>query len=230
MNRYTTSQRHLLLALTLLVALPLTGCVNQQKRDPAFSAVRPSATMPVQLRNGAIYQAGQEMAWFEDQRARRVGDILTVMLEETTNASKESKTSLSKDNSTSINSPTLLGTALGAARGGFGTSLGSANSFEGSGKSDQKNSLSGTITVTVAEVLPNGYLHVRGEKVLTLNRGDEYVRISGIVRPIDITPDNMVSSTRIADAEIAYSGRGEVADTNVIGWLARFFVSALMPF
>ena len=92
------------------------------------------------------------------------------------------------------------------------------------------NSLNGNITVTVHQVLPNGVLIVRGEKWLTLNQGDEYIQVSGMVRPQDIGPDNTVESTKLADARISYSGTGAVHDTNVMGWLSRFFVSALMPF
>ena len=209
--------------------LLLAGCVNQPKRDPSFASSRPTTVVPPKPSNGAIYQAGREMAWFEDLKARRVGDLLTIVLEETTAATKEAKTSVTKDNTTNIASPTVLGKTLGGALG-ISTSLSSANDFEGEGKSNQKNSLDGTISVTVQEVLGNGNLVVRGEKVLTLNRGDEHIRIYGIVRPVDIGGDNTISSTKIADAEIIYSGQGEVADSNVVPWLARFFVSALMPF
>ena len=92
------------------------------------------------------------------------------------------------------------------------------------------NSLSGNITVTVHDVLPNGVLMVKGEKWLTLNQGDEYIRISGMVRPQDIGSDNTVESTKLADARIAYSGTGSVNDSNVMGWMSRFFIGAIWPF
>ena len=216
-----------LIVLAGLVAL--TGCVNQPKRDPSFAASRPTTTVPQPPSNGAIYQAGREMAWFEDLKARRVGDLLTVVLEETTTASKSAKTTVDKENGSTIANPTLFGNAIGGALG-ISSSLSSTHEFEGEGKSDQKNSLDGTISVTVTEVLGNGNLVVRGEKVVTINTGDEHIRVYGIVRPVDVSPDNTISSTKVADAEIIYSGRGAVADSNVVPWLARFFVSAIMPF
>jgi flagellar L-ring protein precursor FlgH len=106
----------------------------------------------------------------------------------------------------------------------------STTAFAGEGTSDMSNSLSGSITVSVHEVLPNGVLLVRGEKWLTLNQGDEYIRLSGLVRPQDIGADNTLSSNKLADARIAYSGTGSVTDTNVMGWVSKFFISALMPF
>jgi flagellar L-ring protein precursor FlgH len=211
------------------------------ERDPAYAAVRPVALPPVQSNNGSIYQAGYDVRLFEDSRARRVGDLLTINLVESTNASKQAATSVSKSTDTSVANPTILGTTpqfntpgilpLASNRSnnlGFG--LESSNEFEGDGASSQSNTLSGSITVTVAEVLPNGYLVIRGEKVTSLNQGHEYVRLSGIVRPVDIRPDNTVPSTQVADAQITYTGSGAVADSNKIGWLARFFVSALFPF
>ena len=110
----------------------------------------------------------------------------------------------------------------------FGTS--GDRSFDGSGNSSQSNQLTGSITVTVAQRLSNGNLLVRGEKWLTINQGQELVRISGIVRPQDIGQDNSVPSTRVADARIAYTGRGSLADANTQGWLSRFFSSKWMPF
>ena len=109
-------------------------------------------------------------------------------------------------------------------------SLESATEFSGGGDSDQSNSLSGTITAVVAKVLPNGLLLVQGEKWFQLNRGEEYVRVSGLIRPEDVSGDNTVSSLRLADARIAYSGTGELAQANTAGWLTRFFLGTVFPF
>jgi len=162
------------------------------------------------------------------------------VLQERTQASKDAKTETSKDNTVGIANPTLLGSELkfdtpllphGNDRSSnLGTSLSSAQEFNGEGTSSQGNSLSGNITVTVIDVLPNGNLMVRGEKWLTLNQGDEYIQISGIVRPVDVRADNTVLSGLVADARITYSGEGFVADSNKMGWLSRFFASALWPF
>ena len=112
----------------------------------------------------------------------------------------------------------------------LGFDLSSSADFTGDGSSTQSNKLSGNITVTVVEVLPNRNLYVRGEKRIGINQGNEYVRLAGIVRPQDITPQNTIESTRIADPTISYVGEGELADANSMGWLTRFFNSALFPF
>jgi len=219
----------------------LGGCISNVHRDPAFAAVRPVAVAPPDNNNGAIYQAGYDLSLFGDRRARRVGDLLTVILSESTSASKQAKTELDKTNDTTITAPNLLGSAVQFNAPGviplasnsdntLSATLSSDTAFDGEGKVSQSNNLTGNITVTVAEVLPNGNLVIRGEKFLTLNQGDEFVRISGIVRPTDISSSNTVLSSQVADAQIAYSGEGAVADTNVIGWLSRFFISTLFPF
>ena len=225
------------------VMMSVTGCYYNQIKpgDAAYAPVSPENMMPPANVSGSIYQEGFNMALFEDSRARRIGDILTIVLTETTAASKSASTTIDKTNATSITNPTLLGSTpqfnapgilpLASNRNNnltFG--MDSSNAFEGDASSDQSNSLSGNITVTVFDVLPNGYLKVRGEKWMTLNTGDEYIRVTGIVRPQDIRPDNTILSTRIADARITYSGTGEVAESNKMGWLAKFFVNSIWPF
>lgn len=231
-------KRVLLLALLVL----LGGCATTTApRDPAYAPARPLVAAPPALANGAIYQSGYEIALFEDQRARRVGDLLTINLVEKTNAQKQATTNTTKENTVDIKNPTILGTTpqfntpgilpfASNDNNNLAIGLDSAQDFAGKGDSSQSNSLNGSITVSVVEVLPNGYLVVRGEKYLTLNQGDEFVRLAGIVRPADIRPDNSVPSTQVGDAQITYSGKGQVADANTMGWLARFFISALWPF
>jgi flagellar L-ring protein precursor FlgH len=153
------------------------------------------------------------------------------MLQESTSSQKSVKTELDKSSSVTLTQPTILG--RGATHNGQPLSAsitGPTSEFDGEGKSDMSNNLSGNITVTVHDVLPSGVLLVKGEKWLTLNQGDEYIRISGMVRPQDIGSDNTVESTKLADARITYSGTGAVNDTNVMGWLSKFFISAIMPF
>jgi len=239
MNNFTKLVSRVVLLCVCVMSL--AACQSLPERDPAYAAVRPVALPPVQAGNGSIYQAGHDIRLFEDSRARRVGDLLTINLVETTSASKQSATELSKSNDTAVANPTILGSTPQFNTPGvlplasnkdnnLGFGLSSSNEFSGDSASSQSNSLTGSITVTVAEVLPNGYMVVRGEKVTSLNQGHEYVRISGIVRPTDIRPDNTVPSTQIADAQITYTGSGATADTNKIGWLARFFISSLFPF
>lgn len=180
---------------------------------------------------GTIFRAGTGLALFEDLRARRVGDILTINLVEATNATKSSTTSTKKSTDAAINNATVLGYPV--TRDGvpiLSGSLGAEQVFSGEGGATQSNRLEGSVTVTVVERLPNGNLFVRGEKWLTLNQGKEYVRVSGIVRPYDILADNSVSSEKVANARIEYAGKGALADANRMSWLARFFNSPWLPF
>lgn len=180
---------------------------------------------------GAIYNAGTGFALFEDPKARVSGDLLTVLLVEKTQAQKKAATSTSKESSAAITNPVLFGRPLTMGGNDVGTfSLDGTRSFDGKGDSSQSNQLSGSLTVTVVERLPNGNLVVAGEKNLELNQGSERVRLSGIVRPVDVRPDNTITSDRIADARIEYVGRGALADANAQGWLSRFFHSPWFPF
>lgn len=180
---------------------------------------------------GSLWTGESGLDLFADARARRIGDTLTVLLVERTDASKKAAVNSSRETNVDVSTPTLFGrplTAGGVAVGSFG--LDSSQSFSGSGDAVQGNTLQGSITVTVAEVLANGHLVVRGEKNLELTSGSERIALTGIVRPRDISPSNTISSDRIADARIAYGGRGPVADSTRPGWLARFFQSNWMPF
>jgi flagellar L-ring protein precursor FlgH len=181
--------------------------------------------------NGSIYQLGRDATLFENATAQRVGDILTIRLIERTSAVKNATTSTSKSTDVEIPGPTIGGrpvTVNGVPI--LETEISSNQSFDGQGDSAQSNRLDGAITVTVAQRLPNGNLLVRGQKWLTLNQGKEFVRIEGIVRAIDVEPDNSVPSWKVADARIAYGGRGALEDSNSMGWIARFFNSPIMPF
>jgi flagellar L-ring protein precursor FlgH len=223
--------------------LALSGCNSgAPKRDPEYAASMPAVRMPAEQQpTGTIYQAGYNMYLFEDIKARRIGDTLTIKLVEKTTATKSSSSSFDKSSSTSIENPTILGTSPAFGLPGalplantdtntLETNLGSESTFEGKGDSAQNNSLTGDITVTVADVLPNGNLVVRGEKRVGINTGNEYIKISGIVRPFDIGPDNTIVSTKVADATIIYNGDGQGAQANKAGWLTRFFSSVLSPF
>ena len=219
------------LLVVSLSAVLLAGCETLPKRDPDFAPVQPADLRPPAQRNGAIYQAGYDIRLFEDIKTRRVGDVLTVSLNEKTNAKKKADLGTSKDTSIKVTAPNILGvnpaTILGQS---LETEIETAHKFDGAGDAQQSNQLTGDISVTVVEVLPNGNLKVRGEKRVALNDGSEYIRLSGIVRPIDITAANVVPSSKVADATIMYTGDGAVADSNKMGWLARFFNSPIFPF
>jgi flagellar L-ring protein FlgH len=209
----------------------LAACGTVPEHDAGFAPAFPVAAEAPQPSNGAIYQAGFSRNMFEDSRARGVGDLLTVTLTEKTDAQKKATTSTAKSSTISLGVPTVFGAPVQHNGNDILSASGSnGNEFAGDGASAQSNSLTGSITVFVANVLPNGNLVVRGEKRLTLNTGAEYVRLSGIVRPEDIAPDNTIDSTKVANAEILYSGNGAIADSNRQGWLGRFFNSPLWPF
>ncbi len=237
MNRYTQVKRQAggKILLVAAIALLLAGCDTLPKRDPDFAPVQPADLRPPQQSNGAIYQAGYDMRLFEDHAARRVGDILTVTFDENTSATKQanSKASKNSDITASGSAPTIFGLASSALLGhDLATSAAYSmdRSSEGKGDARQSNKLSGGISVTVVDVLPNGNLRVRGEKRVTLNDGSEYIRLSGIVRPIDINVANTLSSSKVADATIMYTGDGALADTNKPGWISRILSSPLFPF
>lgn len=229
------------LLLILFLSAVIMGCQTAPVRDPGYAPARPAIPPPAPQGTGSIYQHGYANAWFEDLRAKRVGDMLTVKLVEKTNASKTATTSASKSNKNTIDNPVIMGSSPEFKAPGiiplasninnslkFG--LSSSHEFSGNGDSSQSNNLTGEVSVSVVEVLSNGYLVVRGEKRIGINRGREYVRLSGIVRPYDIDTTNTVLSTKLGDPTITYSGEGAIADSNVTGWLSRFFTSALFPF
>ncbi|MGV6859296.1 MAG: flagellar basal body L-ring protein FlgH [bacterium] len=217
----------------IFVIASLNGCAARggaKAEKVSYAPPTPQRLPACASVNGSIYQCHNSRFLFEDLKARRVGDVLTVILQEKTDAQKKASTNTSKDTSVGITPPTLFG--RGVTAGGtpiLDTSIAANSKFTGGGDSSQSNSLSGNITVSVVQVLANGNLLVRGEKTLTLNRGSEVVRVSGVVRPSDVTPANEVYSTQIANAKITYSGEGMVADSSKAGWLTRFFHSGWWP-
>ncbi|MGG7607554.1 flagellar basal body L-ring protein FlgH [Massilia sp. BKSP1R2A-1] len=214
------------LLIAALCASILAGCASapprQVSNDDDFVPMARSTSRGV---SGGVF-TGETVSLTSDSRAYRVGDAVTVILQETTQASKRAGTSFSKGSSVGV-SPIA---ALGKTFGKTAIDISADRSFEGDATSTQQNALSGALTVIVQEVLPNGLLRVAGEKNLTLNQGEEFVRLKGFVRAQDIDNDNQVSSLRVANARIAYSGKGALAESNQPGWLTRFFTGPLMPF
>ena len=208
----------------------LEACTPIPMRDPAFSPVAPADLRPPVQSSGSIYQAGYDMRLFEDHTAKRVGDVLTITLLEKTQAKNKNNLMANKNTSVSVTAPTLFGMAANVLTGNdLETEVASKKGFTGMGNSDQANSLTGNIAVTVVDVLPNGNLSVRGEKRVALNQGDEFVRLSGIVRPVDINAANIISSDKVADATIMYVGEGAMADSSRMGWLSRILYSPWFP-
>ena len=227
-----------LLGIALLGAT-LTACVSHpslEHPDYLVPEYEPVAVPAQEQRGSALYSPYTEVALFEDLKGYRRGDIINVLLAERTAAQKSSGTNVSKSNEATIENPTLGGEQrdkLGSFRGydwNFGFGLSSEQAFTGASGSNQSNTLSGSIAVTVVEELPRGNLLVQGEKWISLNEGHEFIRVRGIIRRSDISQDNTVLSTQIADARIAYGGAGATKDANRMGWLSRFFNSALQPF
>lgn len=220
---------------SIVVALVLQACAHApdaadtESRSEFRSASMAYASPPAAP--GTIYNGAGSFDLFMDLRARAVGDILTILLVERTDASKESSTSTARGSSVDTGLPTFAGRPI-TSNGTpiLNNELSSDTTFDGQADSSQSNRLDGSITVTVAERLPNGNLLVRGEKLITINQGEEFIRLEGIIRPVDIGPANTVESTKVADAAITYSGRGNLQATNRPGWLTRFFNSPFFPF
>lgn len=202
---------------------------------PAANGGSIHAAADAQAGSGSIYAAGASgggrMALFEDNKAREVGDLLTIVLVESTESRTRANTAVTKDAGVGISAPTIAGASVTyKGRNILQADVEGSREFAGGGLSTQSNQLVGEITVRVVERLGNGNLVVRGDKQLRLNQGDELVQLQGIVRTADIGPDNRIGSDRVADAKIVYGGRGTLARSNAMGWLGRFFNSALFPF
>lgn len=211
----------------------MAGCATvlpPQPDDPEFAPVPLAAMQPPAPNPGGIYRPSHGRGLFTDRRAAGIGDVINVLLTEKTTSKKSAGTSVTKEGSVDFNDGALLGVKPTWSPYGLPTNIDHKRDFSGEAASDQSNSLDGSITVTVSEVLPNGLLRVRGEKWLTLNTGDEFIRLKGLVNPDDIAPDNSVPSTRLADARISYSGRGSLANANRMGWISKFFNHPLWPF
>lgn len=218
------------------VLLVLAGCANSNKppvqaNDPTFAPVIPDIPREHIVEDGALFRPYMANSLYSDVTARRVGDIITVTLSENTNASKSAGTSTSRDSDVELDPILGLGgDAINIGNQSIQFGMSSSSEFEGDASANQRNSLSGSISVTVVDVLANQNLVIRGEKWLTLNQGDEYIRLTGIIRPADISPENEVLSTKIANARIQYSGTGSFARSQEKGWLTQFFSSEYWPF
>jgi flagellar L-ring protein precursor FlgH len=218
----------------IIVSVALSGCLKPlslKKRPDNFTPAKQKMLNVYRKDNGAIYQQGMRIGLFEDTTAKYIGDVLTIVLIENTNASATSNTNSSKDNKVDLPGPTLAGQKITKDGVEILTNRFSGErEFSGQGTSAMNSSFNGKISVTVAEVLPNRNLVVRGEKMMMLNQSDEYVRFIGIVRPQDIKQDNTINSTRVANVHMAYGGQGDLSSANKMGPLGRFFQSQAWPY
>lgn len=197
-----------------------------RKLDAEYAPVyAPEPQAPIA--NGSIYQASNGYsALTSGARAAMVGDVITINLVEKTQAAKSNTASTDRSGSVGLTPPTTGPASFFVASDATASGGGS---FAGKGAATQSNQLTGSISVTIVRVFPNGTMLVRGQKQLTLNRGDENITITGLIRSADIAADNTVESSRVADARIAYAGKGEIARASRQGWLNHFF-SILSPF
>ncbi|MGC3979873.1 MAG: flagellar basal body L-ring protein FlgH [Steroidobacteraceae bacterium] len=232
MNTSLVSRSIKSLGAVLLSLAALGGCALTQPSYEDYAIALPQEQPDTRVANGSIYQSNRDVALFENPVASRVGDVLTIRLVENTTASKKSSTNTSKSTNASLGAgTTVLGRPITVGGNSIlNAGIEDSSDFSGQGNSAQSNTLAGDVTVTVAKRYSNGNLLVQGQKWITINQGREYVRIQGIVRSVDVQPDNTILSTKVANASIAYGGQGALADANSKGWLARFFDSPLTPF
>lgn len=219
---------------TVCLMLGLSGCALVPPEPVVtgpLTAAPPPAPLPTAIANGSIYQpsAYGNYPLFEDRRPRNVGDIVTIMIQERTNAAKNVSTNTDRNGSAGLDFdgvPAFLPKDLGSKQN---FEVKGNNKAQGKGSSRADNTFSGTLTTTVVGVLPNGNLQVAGEKQIAINRGSEYIRFSGVVDPRSITGSNTVSSTQVADARIEFRSKGVMDEVQTMGWLQRFFLN-ISPF
>lgn len=222
--------RRIALAGLALLMLVVAGCAQIPRASVVGEQEQISIVdRPPPIPNGSIYQArqGGYQPLFEDRRPRSIGDILTIVLDEEVSASKNSQSNAGRSGSASLELAQLPDILDVLEEYGFDMS--GENNFSGSGGSQANNSFTGTITVSVLEVMNNGNLRVRGEKQIAINQGTEFIRFSGVVNPRTITAQNTVPSTQVADARIEYVGDGYINEAQHMGWLQRFFLN-VSPF
>jgi len=222
--------------IPVLVAwMTLSGCASTEKAetlpdDPDFAPILPEMEEEAIIPTGSLFKQNYVNNIYSDSKAHRVGDIISVILSESTQAQKNAKTELKKDNSNTLDPLVGLGgNNITFKDDSIQFGMNQSSNFKGDSKANQGNSLSGNISVHVTRVLPNGNLIIRGEKWMTLNSGDEYIRLTGIIRSKDITSENTIMSGKVANARIQYSGTGSFAEVNEQGWLSKFFNSSWWP-
>ena len=228
--------KQLIFALIFVLSSCATHMEDRIGQD--FKSIQPDFTNTEEKKSqdGAVYD-GDGGLFASDRRANKVGDIITITLEESMTAANSGSETLSKTDSYIFDLPgalfgpsSLIGKLLfpdGVKEDNL--TGGTTQSFTGSGTAAQANTLAGTLSVTVVRVYPNGNLEVKGERKLSYNSGTEYIRVAGVIRPEDISSSNTVSSTKVADAQISYTGTGDMNDSVTRGWLGRYF-AYISPF
>lgn len=218
--------------LLIFFILGLSGCATDKTvKKNEYEPPKIESTRDEKSYNGAIYRAGMSVDLFEDATAKRVGDIITVKLVESASALASSDTKADKKQKVEMPPPTVAGSDVSKdQKNVLENNIEAKRDFRGGGESNQAHNFQAVIAVSVVEVLPNRYLVVRGEKLITLNQSEEYIRFSGIVRPQDLTLDNSVESQKVANVNISYAGSGVLSSANSMGTLARFFQNPVYPY
>lgn len=221
----SAKQRLLSIIILLMLTLGLSGCKHWMddaglRDETVLPPAYPIDNPPPPKTTGSIFQDGFEMSLYRDRIPSRRGDILTIRLEEQTQGEKKAKTKTNKNGQYAYKLPGLEKGKITGHTADFN----SMTDFNGEGESNQQNKLHGTISVTVTRVLNNGNLMMQGESWVTINQGREYIRLTGIVRPYDIDANNTVSSQRVANARITYSGNGQVANSATAGFFTQFLL------
>jgi len=211
------------LAVAVCVVSGLSACTSMpssnMSHSPQFEPVYPIAAAPAKPATGAIYVGRQSDSWFGKSKSFQVGDVITVLLNESSQASRTQNGTITRESKNDM-VPKGLST-WGAGVGGWMKGIkmdGSSMSNKGTGAADQQATLTGSVAVSVVEVMPNGNLVLRGEKQLALTEGSEIIQVAGIIRPDDVAPNNTVQSRRLANAQIAYRGSGDLANATKAGW------------
>ncbi|HTP73939.1 MAG TPA: flagellar basal body L-ring protein FlgH [Burkholderiaceae bacterium] len=218
-----------MLLLALACLLPACAYLEQVQRLPHVDVVDSKGVEPVPMidpvrNNGAIFQGDRYRPLFEDHRARLVGDTITVLITEKVSATQKSTSTIDREGTLEAS----LTAVPFASPNSFNRARAQAehkNNFDSKGTTENTNDFSGTITATVVRVLPNGHLIVAGEKQIGVNANVDVLRFSGQVDPRAVLPGNTVPSTSIANVRIEQRGRGQQAEAQSMGWLARFFLS-----
>jgi flagellar L-ring protein precursor FlgH len=212
------------IVMAAMAAAVLAGCAAPESIVQQPLSARPEPVATPAPANGAIFQSASYRPMLEDRRARLVGDIMTIAINERTSAGKSTSSSASKEGSASASVTSLLSVPA-STLGKLGVDAANERSYEESGAASLSNTFAGTITVTVVDVLANGNLVVSGEKQIAFDKGVEYVRFSGVVNPVTIGAGNVVSSTQVADARVEYRTSSRIDRAELMSQIVRFFFS-----
>jgi flagellar L-ring protein precursor FlgH len=228
--------KHIFTTFAILISFAtVSGCASVERakvlpNDPDFAPILPEMEEVAAVPTGSLFKVNYVNNIYSDSKAHRVGDIISVILSESTQANKNAKTEFKKNNNLTLDPITGFGaSAINFKNKAIQLGVNQTTNFKGDSKADQGNSLSGNISVHVLRVLANGNLMIRGEKWMTLNSGDEYVRLTGVIRAQDIGADNTIISSKVANARIQYAGTGAFADIQKQGWLSKFFNGQWWP-